>query len=170
MINRDTAQEKIYELDDVPSVAREVLGAVEKTQQATVVVFCGELGAGKTTLIRTIAQHLGVKGNVISPTYVIEKVYRLSSPVFKTLIHIDAYRLQSGAELSELDWQDRIAKPDTLILLEWPENVLDVLPEDVWVVTIQHKSESSRTIRICCGIDCFHNGKKSKGKKDTGPT
>lgn len=97
---------------------------------ATVITLSGELGAGKTTFAQGIARALGVEETVSSPTFVIEKIYQLSGQQFEKLIHIDAYRLKNGHELDVLGWKEIIAEPKNLIVLEWPERVAEVMPEN----------------------------------------
>lgn len=100
------------------------------SQGATLVTLSGELGAGKTAFAKVVANALGVKETVHSPTFVLEKIYIL--PVghsFKRLIHIDAYRLEKGSDLAALGFDECMRDTDNLILLEWPEKVADALPD-----------------------------------------
>jgi tRNA threonylcarbamoyladenosine biosynthesis protein TsaE len=101
-----------------------------KADRATVVVLSGDLGAGKTTFTQAIAQTLGVEESVTSPTFVIEKIYPLQGKPFDRLIHIDAYRLDDPRELETLDFAGLLSDPKNLILLEWPERVTRLIPED----------------------------------------
>jgi tRNA threonylcarbamoyladenosine biosynthesis protein TsaE len=91
----------------------------------------GDLGAGKTAFVRSIAQALGISSSVTSPTFVIQKKYSLRRRKFKTLIHIDAYRLKSGDELRRLSWEETRNNPENLVFIEWPDNVANALPEDM---------------------------------------
>src|SRR5689334_7666432 len=70
-----------------------------KESGATLVTLTGELGAGKTSFTQGVARALGIEESVTSPTFVLEKVYELADHGFKRLVHIDAYRLESGAAL-----------------------------------------------------------------------
>ena len=97
---------------------------------ATVVTLSGELGAGKTTFAQALAKALGVEEQVTSPTFVLEKIYQLEGQKFQRLIHIDAYRLEDSHELEVLDWRDTVADPANLIVLEWPERVPELVPEN----------------------------------------
>ncbi|MEK7514295.1 MAG: tRNA (adenosine(37)-N6)-threonylcarbamoyltransferase complex ATPase subunit type 1 TsaE, partial [Patescibacteria group bacterium] len=69
-------------------------------KRAKIVGLIGELGAGKTAFVKEVAHLLGVKDTLTSPTFVIEKIYPLKGKQFKKLIHIDAYRLSEGKELT----------------------------------------------------------------------
>ncbi len=101
-----------------------------KAERATLVTLSGDLGAGKTTFVQGIAAVLGITETVTSPTFVIENVYALTDQKWKRLIHIDAYRLEKGSELEHLGWNEIVADPENLILLEWPEKVAEIIPED----------------------------------------
>jgi tRNA threonylcarbamoyladenosine biosynthesis protein TsaE len=119
---------------------------------ATLVTLSGELGAGKTTFTQVVAKTLGIKETVTSPTFVLEKIYALphelggSTAKFVRLVHIDAYRLESGAELAPLGFDELMRDADNLILLEWPEKVSDALPTPTVKISILAHENSSRTI------------------------
>lgn len=106
-----------------------VRGIAPAASSATVVALSGDLGAGKTTFVQGAAKALGVAEQVTSPTFVIEKIYKLEGQRWQHLIHIDAYRLQSAHELRVLGWEEIIAEPENLILLEWPERAIECIPE-----------------------------------------
>lgn len=122
----------------------------KKDAGASLVLLEGELGAGKTAFTQAVARSLGVKGRVTSPTFVIEKIYALpqgTKHTFKRLVHIDAYRLKSLSDLTALDWEERIADPHALILLEWPERVREVYScGGKCVVSFFHKGENEREV------------------------
>jgi len=82
-----------------------------------VVHLRGELGAGKTTCVRSLLRTLGVRGLVRSPTYTLVETYVLPA---LTCVHVDLYRLQSQTEVDELGLRD-LAGPGCLMLVEWPE-------------------------------------------------
>ena len=117
---------------------------------ASVFGLKGDLGAGKTTFTKSVAKALGVEGAVTSPTFVIEKIYKLpklpQSEKFTRLIHIDAYRLEGGKDLLELGWKEIVDNPQNLILIEWPEIVADILPEDVKIIEFKFIDENTREI------------------------
>ena len=118
-----------------------------RENEAFVVGLSGDLGAGKTTFTKEIARILEVGDVVVSPTFVIEKIYEIPHSVFKQMIHIDAYRLKSGAELSVLGWDELIKDPTNLIIIEWPENIKEYMPENTLYVTFEHVNEDSRCIK-----------------------
>ncbi len=117
-------------------------------ENACVVGLYGDLGSGKTTFTKSVAKILGAKENITSPTFVIEKIYNISHLFFTKLIHIDAYRLESAEELQKLSWAETLANAKNLILIEWPENVLEILPENHMKINFKFVSENEREIEI----------------------
>ena len=115
---------------------------------ALVAGLYGELGSGKTTFVQDVAKIFGIKEFVTSPTFVIEKIYDIKHPNFKRLVHIDAYRLESGKELLVLGWEDILKDEKNLILIEWPEKVMEILPKNHAKVSFKFISENEREIEI----------------------
>ena len=99
-------------------------------QPGNLICLQGNLGAGKTTLVQGIAQGWGSLDAVSSPTFILVNEYR--RPDGGQLYHMDAYRLESGAEAAELDIDSMLA--EGALVVEWPERVTSVLPhEDLWI-------------------------------------
>lgn len=117
---------------------------------ATLITLSGELGAGKTAFTKEVARALGVTDTVTSPTFVLEKVYALPEcdveQLFTRLIHIDAYRLERGAELAPLGFDELMRSSRNLVMLEWPEKVADALPPPAVSITITPQPDGTRTI------------------------
>ena len=125
---------------------------------AKVVGLRGDLGSGKTTFTQMIAKELGIEMPVLSPTFVLERIYKIEDstclPVrqglkiqdFKYLIHIDAYRLESADELKHLGWDDIASDPGNLILIEWPERVASAMPADMIYIDFKFVDETTREI------------------------
>ena len=99
-----------------------------------VVAISGELGAGKTTLVRAICRGYGVAGEVTSPTYAL--VHEYASPR-GPVHHLDLYRLSSAAELTNVGWDDIIGA-DALVLVEWPERAEGRLPSPAVHLALEH--------------------------------
>ncbi len=122
-----------HSLEETAQIAREWLVTISRSASsngATVVGLSGHLGAGKTAFTKCIAQELGITEDVTSPTFVIMKIYPVDpakSFPWKKLVHIDAYRLEQGGELAAIDFEKYAAVPDNLILIEWPENVKEMV-------------------------------------------
>ena len=119
---------------------------------ALVVGLSGELGAGKTTFTKTAARHLGVKGKISSPTFVIIKKYPLKKiGGYKFLFHLDAYRLKNEKELLSLGWEEIIHGKENIVFIEWPENVKKAMPVSAKFIYISHDvsgAESQRKFRL----------------------
>ncbi len=123
-----------------------------KNKGATVVGLSGDLGAGKTAFTQYIGKLLGVKNKITSPTFVIFKKYQIKKlqklPNYKFLIHIDAYRLKHEQELLYLGWENMINNKENLILVEWPENIKDIMPKHSFYIEISHGKDGSRIFKL----------------------
>ena len=117
----------------------------------TPVIFAlsGPLGAGKTTFVQALAMELGVVDRPRSPTFSLLRTYVLPSPreQVKRLVHIDAYRLETAADVYALDLEGELAESGTIVALEWPERVGDAL-HALGVKIINIKIQVSDTGRI----------------------
>ena len=123
---------KVDSLEKLSSIASEWLASLSPNDSgATVVGLYGNLGAGKTAFAQMVAKVLGVEEFVTSPSYVIEKIYDTKHPIFIRFVHIDAYRLDKASELQDLDFELLVENKNNLILIEWPENVKEILPDDI---------------------------------------
>lgn len=136
--------------EDTAAYARLVAGEVLKKgrddEGAVVLALTGSLGAGKTTFTKAFVAACGVVDTVTSPTFVIEKRYALNGQSFEKLIHIDAYRLESARELEGIGFRSLLMDSANLIVLEWPEKVLEIIPETAHWIRFAHVSESERAI------------------------
>jgi len=112
----------------------------------SVVLLCGDLGAGKTVFSRGFARGLGVTEPVSSPTYTIVQEYEL--PTGNRLYHMDLYRI--GDEHAALGFgvDEFLSEPGAISLVEWPERIRGLLPDTVVRVELRHRSESEREIKI----------------------
>jgi tRNA threonylcarbamoyladenosine biosynthesis protein TsaE len=119
----------------------------ESENKALLVELSGNLGAGKTTLTQEIARQLKIEEKITSPTFVLMKRYSINFGQFKTLVHIDAYRVENSDEISILNFPELLSNPENLILLEWPEKIADILPEEKITITLEVSGEE-REINI----------------------
>lgn len=117
-------------------------------QGAGVIGLIGDLGSGKTTFTQGFAKGLGVKGNISSPTFVLEKIYELSGKNHRHLIHIDAYRIEKPKELIELGFKNLIRDSRNIILIEWADKIKKILPKNCVKIFFSHKGKETREIRI----------------------
>ncbi len=137
-------------LETLPKIASEIIGKIHnsKSSTATALTLEGDLGAGKTTLTQELARQLGVKENLISPTFVIMKKYGVIDNTFKFLVHIDAYRLTKSEELWKLGFQNILEDKNNLIIIEWPENVPECIPKNALNIKLSHSDENTRSIEF----------------------
>jgi tRNA threonylcarbamoyladenosine biosynthesis protein TsaE len=116
----DCTQEEVTE-----RLGASIAAAVKRADEGPLLVtFTGELGAGKTTLVRAILRGLGHAGPVPSPTYMLLEPYELAG---WHIAHLDCYRLKAAQELENLGLRDWLAGR-RLVLVEWPENAAGGLP------------------------------------------
>ena len=115
-------------------------------QAGDLVVLTGELGAGKTTFVQGLGAGLGVRAPVLSPTFVIARVHRDGRI---PLVHVDAYRLGSDAEVDDLDLDADLDESVTVV--EWGEGLVERLAADrleVHITRPDTAEDESRTVRL----------------------
>jgi tRNA threonylcarbamoyladenosine biosynthesis protein TsaE len=109
----------------------------------TVIALHGNLGAGKTTFVRGLARAWGIQEAITSPTFNLYTIYKGD----RQLIHLDAYRLGSGADLDALMIEDFL-QPPWCFAVEWPERIPDALPQDTWHLFLTINEDQSHQIRL----------------------
>ena len=107
------------------------------------VVLTGPLGAGKTTLTRGIGEGLGVRGPVSSPTFVLARTHP-SLVGGAPLVHVDAYRLASAAELDDLD----LDVESSVVIVEWGAGMVDGIADSVLEIRIVREDDDTRTVEL----------------------
>lgn len=116
------------------------LGAV--INAGLVITLSGQLGAGKTTFTHGLLEGLGGSSeDVSSPTFTMIHEYQADQPVY----HLDTYRLKSQAEFLDLGI-DELMTADAVVIIEWPELVASLLPEDRLIIEMTHTAEASRQL------------------------
>ena len=133
-------------LGETAKIAEDFLNTISPSNKACVIALQGDLGAGKTAFSKAVGEILGVTENVTSPTFVIEKIYPINWKGFKNLIHIDAYRIEKDSELLHLGWEEIVQEAENLVLIEWPENVSGIIPEDAKRINFKFIDEDTREI------------------------
>ncbi|MDD5110015.1 MAG: tRNA (adenosine(37)-N6)-threonylcarbamoyltransferase complex ATPase subunit type 1 TsaE [Patescibacteria group bacterium] len=117
----------------------------KKLRGGEVLALVGDLGTGKTVMTRGIATGLGVTGRIVSPTFVLMRVYPVKNRGRITqLVHIDAYRIQHAHELLDIGLDDYLGKPDTVTVIEWADRVKKILPRKTITVELDHGSTVNR--------------------------
>lgn len=127
-------------VEDLPRAAKVFL---EKKGSATIIAFYGAMGAGKTTFITALCRTLGVKDDVNSPTFTIVNEYRAGSgePVY----HFDFYRINRLSEAMDIGLYEYFDS-GCLCLIEWPEMIEELLPEETLKVRILTDDERTRRL------------------------
>ena len=137
-------QVDIPNLAALPAAARQLAAAIAASQQS-VVAFEGEMGAGKTTLIRALCAQLGVADDVTSPTFALVNEYRdgRGQPVY----HFDFYRLDSAEEAARLGAVEYFDS-GYLCLVEWPARVAELLPSQHLLVRLTATGPEARQLSV----------------------
>ena len=108
-----------------------------------ILLLYGELGAGKTTLVKGIAKGLGIDKEITSPTFSLMNIFEVKKRNFNKLIHIDTYRLEKEQELIQIGAEDYLGVPDAVVIVEWPEKMENLLKNK--------KVKKNRTEHSCSG-------------------
>ena len=108
-----------------------------------VILISGDIGVGKTTLVKEYCKLIGVKENVNSPTYTLINQYKCNS---KIVVHIDLYRVNNLIEINELGLFDYLE--NNLVIIEWPEIILNQIDFNFTLVTIKYIDKSHRKLSI----------------------
>lgn len=115
-------------------------------ETAIVIALNGVLGAGKTKLVKGLAEFLGVKEKILSPTFVLAKEFDCHRGPFTKIWHLDLYRFDKYTDLKALDWQDIIKDKNNLILVEWASKFKELVSD--YEVTFKVTGEQKRNITI----------------------
>lgn len=135
---------RIANLESLPAAAEEFVGLMD---DYTVFAFNGDMGAGKTTFIRALVQALGVDAEEAnSPSFSLINEYR-SYTTAELIYHFDLYRLESLDEALEIGVEDYFDS-GAVCLIEWPERVADILPDDTVRVDISEDADGSRLLKV----------------------
>ena len=121
----------------------------EATDTASLITLSGDLGAGKTTFTQQLALQLGITEPVVSPTFGIMKIYELSDHAsFDQLIHIDAYRIEDISEVGPLRLAEVFSTARTLVCIEWPEHIAEILPKQQTSIAIMIGLDEERQVTV----------------------
>ncbi|MBR2795915.1 tRNA (adenosine(37)-N6)-threonylcarbamoyltransferase complex ATPase subunit type 1 TsaE [Candidatus Saccharibacteria bacterium] len=110
-----------------------------------VIELIGDVGVGKTTFVRGLAEGLGVKEAISSPSFTISKTYAL--PGGGNLVHYDFYRLAEPGLMKE-DLEENINNPENIVVVEWADSVAEMLPDEHRKVYINYVDENTREIKV----------------------
>ncbi len=133
--------ELIYELQELDVAVNYILS---NTKSKTL-LFYGEMGAGKTTLIKELVKALGIKDTVSSPTFSLVNHYESEEG---SVYHFDFYRINDDTEALDIGFEDYLDSGEWN-LIEWPEKVERLLGENTQKLHLKVKSENSRMLKLC---------------------
>lgn len=142
---------KLKDINDTEELAK-LLAEIENKKM--ILTLNGNLAAGKTTLTKFLAKHLGVKDNVNSPTFNILKEYETINGY---LYHIDAYRLENSEE--DLGFEE-IFYEDNICVIEWAEFIDEFLPRERLIISLENINENERKVVIESVGDFYNNIEK----------
>jgi tRNA threonylcarbamoyladenosine biosynthesis protein TsaE len=138
---------RIESLENIRETAKSFVNEIGDRR---VFAFYGKMGAGKTTFIKAICEELGVEDVITSPTFAIINEYTAHSPLLaphSSVFHFDFYRIKKLEEVYDMGYEDYFYS-GALCLIEWPELIEEVLPEDAVKVTITEQADGTRTINF----------------------
>lgn len=130
-----------YSLNDLTKVANSIIANAKHK----VLLFYGEMGVGKTTLIKQICKELGTEDNISSPTFSLVNEY--STGDNNTLYHFDFYRINHEEEALDIGVEDYLYS-NNWCLIEWPENIENLLPLDAVAIHLSILEDGQRKIEL----------------------
>jgi tRNA threonylcarbamoyladenosine biosynthesis protein TsaE len=132
---------KNYTLEELPAIAKEVI----KSAKNKVLLFYGEMGVGKTTLIKEIVKQLGSFDNVSSPTFSLVNEYHTING--DKVYHFDFYRIYNENEALDMGAEEYFYS-DCWCLIEWPEKLKNLVPLNSVMITITANNDQLRTLEL----------------------
>lgn len=138
-------QDIIFEINSIDELSKVSDFLVSMCEKSNIIAFYGNMGAGKTTLIKNLCSKLGVQDEVNSPTFALVNEYQTDA--FDSIFHFDFYRIKSLEEVFDIGYEDYFYG-GSLCLLEWPELIDPLMPEHFIKVEITlGDTDTSRKIK-----------------------
>ncbi len=139
-------------------VKEKITGSAEETKEfarefaknlrvPTVIALYGNLGSGKTTFIQGLAQGLGIKKRILSPTFVFIRSYSLNDKNLSKFHHVDLYRLESENDVEAIGLAEILGDKGAIVAIEWPEKIDRLLPESAIKIKLKTLGKNKREIR-----------------------
>lgn len=115
-----------------------------------VLALHGDLGSGKTTFVQGLAQELGIAQRIISPTFIIMRSYGIRNQELgiRNFYHIDLYRIESERDVEGLGLVELMGDPENMVVIEWPEKIENLLPDNRIDVFFEYLGEDKRQIKF----------------------
>ena len=117
-----------------------------KLKAKSIILLKGQIGVGKTSFVKGIAQGLQIKENITSPTFALSHHYN-SGKI--PLIHMDLYRLENSISAKELfiEEEEELEQNNGIMVIEWPEMIISLI-DDYWLIEIDYAEESGRIVKV----------------------
>ncbi|MCB0447227.1 MAG: tRNA (adenosine(37)-N6)-threonylcarbamoyltransferase complex ATPase subunit type 1 TsaE [Gelidibacter sp.] len=129
-----------YQIGDIDNVAEVVI----KELHSNIVLLIGEMGVGKTTFMKSFAKALGSTDEVTSPTFSIVNEYLTTND---KIYHFDMYRIKDEEEALQFGFEDYLYS-NSWVVIEWPDRVANLIPNDVAIIDITQNNDASRTLKL----------------------
>lgn len=133
--------EIIFSIDEIQEVAKKIIAE----NPNKVILFHGNMGVGKTTLIKQLAKELGVTETTSSPTFSLVNEYKTTNNQY--VYHFDMYRLKSETEALDMGIDDYLYS-DHWCFIEWPEKIHNLIPEEHSVINLSITADNKRHLRL----------------------
>ena len=130
-----------FSLDQIEDVAKSL---IDEIKDVNIILVKGELGAGKTTLIKSILKNLGVKENITSPTFSIVNQYAISN---RLINHFDLYRIKYLKELDVIGFEEYLESGE-VCFIEWPEIAMSKIVDDYKEIFLKFIDDKTREITL----------------------
>jgi len=140
-------QVTLESLKDTKNLGIELAEKIQqrKNREAFIVFLVGDLGTGKTTLVKEIIHALGVNDQIKSPTFTIIEPYENT---LANIYHMDLYRINDSSELESIGLEEYLNEPNAIIFIEWPENSFGYLKKFNMKISLQHLSKNERKCSV----------------------
>ena len=137
----------LKETQDLSEKAIEIVKK-QSRENAAVLGFVGDLGGGKTSFTQGLAKNLGIKKDILSPTFILMQSYGIkkSSLPWKNFYHLDAYRVKSSKEILKLGFEEIIKNNQNIVVVEWADIIKDIMPKNTLWIEFEWLDENERKI------------------------